>query len=168
MSAGGQSHAWIRRRSAWSENPELTTRLIELWNSGKSATQIMFELGNGLSRNAILGRVMRLRDSGIEMKAAPVHVQKPRAPRPPRPPLKRDPIVVADPDTLEPIRLENGDYITVLTVSDRHCRWPIGDPQEADFRFCGHVPKPGSPYCPGHHRKAVQPKFPATTEAEAA
>jgi len=40
------------------------------------------------------------------------------------------------------------------------CRWPIGDPSENEFHFCGRKPKVGSPYCEAHARKAYQPQQP--------
>lgn len=30
------------------------------------------------------------------------------------------------------------------------CRWPIGDPGEESFHFCGAKPALGKPYCPEH------------------
>tara|TARA_Y100001960_G_C14670485_1_gene825713 strand:+ start:210 stop:434 length:225 start_codon:yes stop_codon:yes gene_type:complete len=30
------------------------------------------------------------------------------------------------------------------------CQWPIGDPQEKDFHFCGLKPISGKPYCQNH------------------
>jgi len=30
------------------------------------------------------------------------------------------------------------------------CQWPIGDPQDADFHFCGAPALPGKPYCASH------------------
>ena len=58
----------------------------------------------------------------------------------------------------DPITLEDGNFATVLTFNDRMCRWPIGDPAENEFHFCGHKPKSGSPYCEAHARKAYQPQ----------
>ena len=57
-----------------------------------------------------------------------------------------------------PLHLEDGSHATVLTISDRMCRWPIGDPAATEFHFCGHSPKSGSPYCEAHARKAYQPQ----------
>ena len=34
------------------------------------------------------------------------------------------------------------------------CLWPIGDPGEADFHFCGAETVPGKPYCPEHCARA--------------
>jgi GcrA cell cycle regulator len=58
----------------------------------------------------------------------------------------------------DPLTLEDGSHATVLTISDRMCRWPIGDPAASEFHFCGHSPKSGSPYCEAHARKAYQPQ----------
>ena len=30
------------------------------------------------------------------------------------------------------------------------CRWPIGDPKDADFHFCGKDTVTGKPYCSEH------------------
>ena len=47
--------------------------------------------------------------------------------------------------------------VTIIDLKEAMCRWPLGDPASADFRYCG-SPTPGaSPYC-GHHGKlAYQP-----------
>jgi GcrA cell cycle regulator len=39
---------------------------------------------------------------------------------------------------------------TVATLEEASCRWPIGDPQHADFHFCGADKVPGLPYCEAH------------------
>jgi len=35
-----------------------------------------------------------------------------------------------------------------LEIND--CRWPIGDPRQADFHFCGAPQQSGRPYCAAH------------------
>ena len=60
----------------------------------------------------------------------------------------------------EPIRLldlSKGERVTILMLSDKTCRWPLGDPGTEYFHFCGLSPKPGQPYCPHHARAAYQP-----------
>ena len=47
--------------------------------------------------------------------------------------------------------------VTVLTVKDSMCKWPIGDPADNNFGFCGHASSDGSPYCAEHARVAFQP-----------
>jgi GcrA cell cycle regulator len=49
---------------------------------------------------------------------------------------------------------------TVTTLEPRDCRWPLGDPRQADFYFCGEQQVPGQPYCSKHLRMAFQPPKP--------
>ena len=45
----------------------------------------------------------------------------------------------------------NSSHKTSLTQLDNHsCRWPIGDPKDDDFHFCGKKIKPGQTYCNEH------------------
>ena len=46
---------------------------------------------------------------------------------------------------------------TVATLERHDCRWPIGDPRDADFHFCGERSVAGRPYCQRHWRMAFQP-----------
>jgi hypothetical protein len=39
---------------------------------------------------------------------------------------------------------------SLLSLADDGCRWPIGDPGEADFGFCGRARCASSSYCEGH------------------
>jgi hypothetical protein len=49
---------------------------------------------------------------------------------------------------------------TVTTLEPRDCRWPVGDPRQADFHFCGEPQVPGQSYCGAHLRLAFQPPKP--------
>jgi len=40
------------------------------------------------------------------------------------------------------------------------CAWPIGDPKDADFRFCGTPTDGRSPYCLAHREKAYSASEP--------
>ncbi len=42
----------------------------------------------------------------------------------------------------------------LLDLTQHTCRWPIGDPRDADFHFCGAKPQEGSSYCSEHHAEA--------------
>ena len=44
------------------------------------------------------------------------------------------------------------DYIkqNKVTHTFSSCQWPIGDPQEKEFRFCDVLPVVGKPYCQDH------------------
>lgn len=39
---------------------------------------------------------------------------------------------------------------TVTNLEACDCRWPIGDPRDANFHFCGARAEPGKPYCTEH------------------
>ncbi len=47
--------------------------------------------------------------------------------------------------------------LTLMELTERTCKWPIGDPATADFWFCGLAAQPGKPYCEAHVGVAFQP-----------
>jgi GcrA cell cycle regulator len=47
--------------------------------------------------------------------------------------------------------------INLLQLTERTCKWPIGDPATEDFFFCGLTCTPGKPYCEEHVAVAFQP-----------
>lgn len=47
--------------------------------------------------------------------------------------------------------------LTLVQLSDRTCKWPLGDPLLPDFRFCGNHSNDATPYCLYHARIAFQP-----------
>ena len=47
--------------------------------------------------------------------------------------------------------------ISLMELTERTCKWPIGDPATADFWFCGLPVQPGKPYCEAHVGVAFQP-----------
>jgi len=53
--------------------------------------------------------------------------------------------------------LPNGEFATILTIRDHMCKWPIGDPGDNNFRFCGRKVKDSEPYCSAHCQVAYQP-----------
>jgi GcrA cell cycle regulator len=55
------------------------------------------------------------------------------------------------------MELEDMPGATILTLTDRICKWPIGDPRHPDFHFCGRASAEGLPYCNEHARRAYQP-----------
>jgi len=54
--------------------------------------------------------------------------------------------------------MANGEYATVLTLREGMCKWPIGDPADTEFRFCGRSTRPGGAYCEAHAQMAYQPQ----------
>lgn len=45
----------------------------------------------------------------------------------------------------------------LMELTERTCKWPIGDPATEDFWFCGLSAQPGKPYCEAHVGVAFQP-----------
>ncbi|MFC7291974.1 GcrA family cell cycle regulator [Hirschia litorea] len=161
---------------AWTE--ERVTELKKLWAEGHSASQIAKQLG-GVTRNAVIGKVHRLGLSGRATPSRPVK-RPPRLARPkpqvvqpiaatatktttatPKPAREAStpalPSRMAPAAYVKPKRLGNGDMVTVMTVQDSMCKWPIGDPADPDFGFCGHASDGDSPYCSEHAKLAFQP-----------
>ena len=156
---------------AWTE--DRVELLKKLWNEGLSASQIAGRLGHGVTRNAVIGKVHRLGLSGrvTPQRTARPRTRKTREPSHPggrsgimptmgatalKPSMRPEPAPRPIP---EPVLLEapKGERVNILMLTDKTCRWPIGDPGAEDFCFCGHQPKAGVPYCEYHARLAYQP-----------
>lgn len=119
-------------QSPWTDEKE--QELKKLWeNTTQSASQIGRQLG--VSKNAIVGKARRME---LPERNSPVvrggKLRLPLAPtargRTTRAPNRDGP---APPDI---------------------CLWPLGDPKESDFRFCGEDQCDGRPYCPEHCARA--------------
>jgi GcrA cell cycle regulator len=158
---------------SWTD--ERVELLRKLWGDGLSASQIAARMG-GITRNAVIGKVHRLGLSGRSRPARPSRprVAKPRYPMPgagARYPvagnlaLRQEPQEVVEaraepepePVPITPVEIAPGEHVTILTLTEQRCKWPIGDPTDPDFHFCGHDSGPGSPYCRDHARIAYQP-----------
>ena len=151
MGQGGLIMGWTDER---------VTLLRKLWAEGLSASQIAKQLG-GVTRNAVIGKVHRLGLAGRATPSRPakrpVRTARPRVMGPSAPRLRMPstmPTVVI-PD-LEPMKLEDGKAANVLTLNESMCKFPIGDPTDPDFAFCGRGSS-GGPYCADHARLAYQP-----------
>ena len=154
---------------SWTD--ERVESLKKLWQEGLSASQIAGRLG-GVTRNAVIGKVHRL---GLSGRATTSRMKSHRPRRPAAAAQKRlakprfaqvgntalralyqgDAEPYAPPVEELVIPEKERKYITTLTESC--CRWPIGDPQHADFHFCGKGKVTGLPYCEFHARRAFQP-----------
>jgi GcrA cell cycle regulator len=47
--------------------------------------------------------------------------------------------------------------ISLMELTERTCKWPIGDPATDEFWFCGLPSTAGKPYCEAHVGVAFQP-----------
>lgn len=80
--------------------------------------------------------------------------QGPGDQQPPIPPAPPRRLVPAKPSP------EIADKTSLLDLSDKVCRWPMGHPGEPDFHFCGKPVNPGFPYCVEHCGRAYQAQLP--------
>ncbi len=154
---------------SWTE--ERVTRLTKLWSEGLSASQVAAELG-GVTRNAVIGKIHRLGLSGRDKPASKSGTRQKRTARTngysrvnrstPRATKSSgtansakastpnfEPVV--DLVAPEPLRIK------LVNLTESTCKWPLGDPQDADFSFCGHSIKTDTPYCEYHCKLAYQP-----------
>ncbi|MFN7056637.1 GcrA family cell cycle regulator [Hyphomonas sp.] len=161
---------------SWTD--ERISVLKKLWAEGHSASQIAKQLG-GVTRNAVIGKVHRLGLSGRATPSRPVKRPprlarpKPRftpetavtaaaSPAPAARPLAAAEIAAAPVQApavlakLPPLPLDDGTPATILTLRDSMCKWPIGDPADPKFAFCGRKADCG-PYCAEHASVAFQP-----------
>lgn len=145
-------------------------RLKKLWESGLSASQIAAELGS-VTRNAVIGKVHRLGLSGRAKSPASTAPRPRKAPRPAQHmmrvqrPMSRGNTALAHAFDLDhepdPIAHDNvvpmSQRRTLLELNEATCHWPIGDPSNPEFFFCGGKALGGLPYCAHHSRIAYQP-----------
>ena len=58
---------------------------------------------------------------------------------------------------LPALKRADGNFVTTLTLNTRTCKWPIGDPTDRNFHYCGRRPESGRPYCDAHELRSYQP-----------
>jgi GcrA cell cycle regulator len=89
---------------------------------------------------------------------APIPMRRPIVPAgqplPPQPSANE-----ISPEALATVReVEKGARrIGLMELTERTCKWPIGDPATDDFWFCGLSVQQGKPYCEAHVGVAFQP-----------
>ncbi len=90
--------------------------------------------------------------------AAPVTRIKPIIPAgqplPPQPSANEiDPAALAKVSEIE----KKAKKLSLMELTERTCKWPVGDPATPDFWFCGLPVQSGKPYCEAHVGVAFQP-----------
>jgi len=167
--------------------------LKKLWMEGLSASQIAAMLGEGVTRNAVIGKVHRLKLSGRAKPAS----STPRVRSTPRPAPRRpstssstsshsnrsSAIGMSRPRPMggggggsigatalkiseefeneayqvpqvEELDIPLEQRLNLLQLNENTCKWPIGDPLNPDFYFCGQHADDAKPYCEFHSRRA--------------
>jgi GcrA cell cycle regulator len=117
-----------------------------LWHTELSASQIGKRMG--ISKGAVISKVHRM---GLKSrKIAVVAAKKVRgqttghrhAPLP---------------------KMWRGVYEAVMALQHNSCRYPIGEPDQAGFRFCMHVTIKGGVYCTEHKNLCWEKAKPLAT-----
>lgn len=149
---------------SWTD--ERVMLLKRLWIEGKTAAEIAKLIGGGVTRNAVIGKAHRLKLSG---RISPIqeNVRSEtgvgRVVATARKTQKSSVTKVSNREIIAPVHIppveENycyGDGVSLVELKDRMCRWPIGDPKEDGFKFCGGPAEEGVSYCSHHCRVAFQ------------
>ncbi|MDT8328556.1 MAG: GcrA family cell cycle regulator [Roseovarius sp.] len=75
-------------------------------------------------------------------------------PLPPQPSANEiDPAALAKVSEVE----KKAKRLNLMELTERTCKWPVGDPATPDFWFCGLPVQSGKPYCEAHVGVAFQP-----------
>ncbi len=159
---------------SWTD--ERVELLKKFWADGLSASQIANQLGE-VTRNAVIGKVHRL---GLAGRATTSRTRSAR-PRanitlfPPRPsqaqyrtfgntalkaqpqPVERKIAAVIPMRALPELEAAPEGLITLVELKENMCHWPLGDPMEEGFHFCGRRKSFGVPYCEHHSAIAYNP-----------
>jgi GcrA cell cycle regulator len=148
-----------------------------LWKAGLSAGQIAAELG-GVSRNAVLGKLNRLKLLGSRLPASPP-MRAPKAVRPPQAPLQvvgerglpsplREPPVCPELPIYPELDVPESAFAPLpgaparpwLMREEGECAFPAGG-DGAGLRACCAPVQPRSAYCPAHHARVYRHEPPS-------
>lgn len=164
----------------WTEQRIETLR--KLWGQGQTASQIAAILG-GVTRNAVIGKAHRL---GLTGRPSPIkretsgnvqpkrratagqparRMQQPNQPIPQTrhatQPLNAPSAQVSQPQPraeATPPAPAKSSAPRAAHGGSKSCSWPMGDPKQAGFHFCGEPAEPGRPYCNQHCHIAYHKK----------
>lgn len=134
---------------SWTD--ERVALLKKLWCEGRTAAEIAKELG-GVTRNAVIGKAHRLKLSNRISPIQQNNIKQPARTKSEDKPQVMPRRKAANTDTA-PIPVMG---VQMFELREKMCRWPLGDPKEPDFRFCGCQAVAGLPYCGEHAKIAYQ------------
>jgi GcrA cell cycle regulator len=93
-------------------------------------------------------------DSPIPMSAARRAIIPAGQPLPPQPSANEiSPEALAKVNEVEKVAKK----LTLMELTEKTCKWPVGDPATPNFWFCGLPVQQGKPYCEAHVGVAFQP-----------
>ena len=135
-------------------NTQKVEDLKKLWNEGVATSRIGEQLG--FTKNAVIGKAFRLgleRRQNSRKKTAQTQQFSSAT-------MYRESSGASTAQNIvkrEPVRRREKFSFKksiVGTGSFKSCQWPIGDPLEEGFHYCGGQNIPTKPYCIDHYKKA--------------
>ncbi len=98
--------------------------------------------------------VEELDENGIPISAARRAIIPAGQPLPPQPSANEiSPEALAKVNEVE----KTAKKLTLMELTEKTCKWPVGDPATEEFWFCGLNVQQGKPYCEAHVGVAFQP-----------
>lgn len=154
--------------SVWTD--EKIEALKEHFRAGLSTAAIADKLGDGITKNSVIGKLHRLgiaSDRKKEPKAAK-SAPKPRSSSPRHRPQARKAVSVAPvartyqpaPLPATPFELPPTEHLgamAVMGLRERLCKFAIGELGDPNFRFCGAKTEGTASYCAHHHGIVYMP-----------
>lgn len=162
---------------AWTD--EMIEQLKKMWDEGLTTGEIGKRLNvsknsivGKVHRLGLSGR-----PSPIKRKNPEAQTVKPKTEKKPNPPVVKEvkqekklppepkPIKVKEPEPVKekepevkfiPVIKEEkapskaGQNVSLVELDNHTCRWPIGDPKDENFHFCGNKVRIGQTYCDEH------------------
>ena len=139
---------------------EAVEELKKMWDRGMTTGQIAKALN--VTKNSIIGKVHRLcltaRPSPIKkVSAKEISKSTPdvkqnksaKSPKANRTSDEKNTVKEAIETADAPLSVEETN-IPLVKLDNHTCRWPLGDPRDDDFCFCGKRVKTGQTYCEEH------------------
>jgi len=136
---------------------ERENKLRELWKKGHSGSEIANILGN-TTRNAVIGKAHRLKlqaRSASKKLTSKEKKEKDSAPEAKGQKLGRKARFQA---LLLDKNFEEENPTKLEDLTDKLCRWPLGEKMQPAKFFCGRKSVEKFPYCKLHLLYAFQPK----------
>jgi GcrA cell cycle regulator len=133
-----------------------------------TANEIAGVLGDGVTRNAVIGKLHRLGLGGIDKDgahsatAAVSSSISAASPGDDDSPSEKsvDSAVNGQTDAIVSKAPPTRPSVTIADLSEGMCRWPADDSPSGEFRYCGQPTAGTAPYCAGHSKLAYQPTKP--------
>lgn len=146
---------------AWTD--EMIAELKVLWDKGMTTGEIGKKLN--VTKNSVVGKVHRL---GLDGRPSPIKRKNEEVEKPVAEPVKKiehqkQPATPKIEHKLEAVKIEpikatpkkeltpqKEGNVSLVELGNHSCRWPIGDPKDEGFHFCGKKTKAGQTYCEEH------------------